>query len=107
MYRAAQLQYIQLRCPVVAPSQVLVVCGREYGPAESVAGVLTRRRTASIATGAPVTRPEIVSLRVPDAVREGGPRSKTIDPGGESETVARPRECAESTHHTKYALVAL
>ena len=73
----------------------------------SVAGVLTRRRTASLATGAPVTPPEIGSLRVPDVAPEGGRRSKTIDPRVVSETVARPRGCAEATHHTKYARFAL
>ena len=95
MYLAAQLQYVQLLYPLLP------------GPAESVAGVQTRRRTASLATGEPVTRPEIGSLRIPDGVPEAGRRSKIIDPGVVPETVARPRECAEATHHTKYALVAL
>ena len=107
MYLAAQLQYAQLLYPVVALRQMLVIYGREHGPAESVAGVQTRRRTASLATGAPVTRPEIGSLWLPNGVPEAGRRSKIIDPGVVPETVARPRECAEATHHTKYALVAL
>ena len=92
MYLSAQLQYVQLLYPLLP------------GPAESVAGVQTRRRTASLATGEPVTRPEIGSLRIPDGVPEAGRRSKIIDPGVVPETVARPRECAEATHHTKYAL---
>ena len=81
MYLAAQLQYVQLLYPVVALSQVLVIYGREYGPAESLAGVQTRRRTASLATGEPVTRPEIGSLRIPDGVPEAGRRSKIIGLG--------------------------
>ena len=107
MYLAAQLQSVQLLYHVVALSQVLVIYERGYGPAESVAGVQTRRRTAPLATGAPVTLPEIGSLRTPNGVPEAGRRSKIIDPGVVPETVARPRECAEATHHTKYALVAL
>ena len=59
MYLAAQLQYVQLLYPLLP------------GPAESVAGVQTRRRTASLATGEPVTRPEIGSLRIPVGVHQG------------------------------------